>query len=654
MAEAVPAPAAPPAGPTAGLPPTPSSGLTDAEAARRRAAGLGNTAPPATTRTYAQIVRENVFTFINNVIFVLGVAARARRAGRSTPSSRSASSSTNIVVSVVQEVRAKRTLDRIALLTRPTATLVREGAERAVPPEDLVVGDLLRVGAGDQVVLDGRLADGSLEADESQLTGESDLVPKRPGDPVYSGSFVVNGGGSFVVDRGRQRQPGEPDHGRRAHLPPGPHPAPERDQPRDPGRARGRRLPRDRAAPQQRPQARRGRADGRRGGAPRRARPERPLRLDRHRLRPGRGADRPLRGAGPAGERDRVAEQRRRPVPGQDRHAHREPAVGRRGRRRSAGSEEDLRATLGARGRQRRRPQQDRRGDRRRLPGRRRCRSPPTCPFSSARKWSAVAFAARPRSARTARRSAGPGAAGPRASSPWAPPSSCARPWRAWTTTTPVPAGARCAAHRRLHWPQGLRVLAGRPAHPDAGRARPARTTRRTLPAGMRALGLVVLRDELRPDAAATLARFTAAGVTPKVISGDDPETVAALARQAGLGPEIRFVSGPELDALDDATLAAVAERDDRLRADHAGPEGAPGRRAARPRPLRRDDRRRRERRPLAQEGEPGDRDAERQPGGARRGRHRPDRTTRSRRSRRPSRRASGSSTGCRTSCGSS
>jgi cation-transporting ATPase E len=69
----------------------------------------------------------------------------------------------------------------------------------------------------------------------------------------------------------------------------------------------------------------------------------------------------------------------------------------------------------------------------------------------------------------------------------------------------------------------------------------------------------VVLRDELREEAAATLARFVAAGVTPKVISGDDPETVAALARQAGLGPGIRMISGPEIEALDDAALSAVA-----------------------------------------------------------------------------------------------
>jgi cation-transporting ATPase E len=177
---------------------TPVTGLTEAEAASRRAAGRGNTALPATSRTYGQIVRENVFTFINNVIFVLGVLLVL--VGRPLDALVSLGViGVNIAVSIVQEVRAKRMLDRIALLTRPMAALVRDGVERAVGPEELVVGDLLRVGAGDQVVLDGRLAEGRLEADESQLTGESDLIPKRPGDTVYSGSFVVNGGGSFVV-----------------------------------------------------------------------------------------------------------------------------------------------------------------------------------------------------------------------------------------------------------------------------------------------------------------------------------------------------------------------------------------------------------------------------------------------------------------------
>ncbi len=169
------------------LPATPASGLTDAEAEARRARGLGNAAPPPTSRTYGEIVRENVFTFVNNVLFLLGLALVL--VGRPMDALVSlAVVSTNIIVGIVQEVRAKRTLDRIALLTRPTARVVREGRVREMPPDQLVVGDLLEVSAGDQIVVDGEVALGRLEVDESQLTGESDLVGKQSGDPVYSGS----------------------------------------------------------------------------------------------------------------------------------------------------------------------------------------------------------------------------------------------------------------------------------------------------------------------------------------------------------------------------------------------------------------------------------------------------------------------------------
>ena len=101
---------------------------------------------------------------------------------------------------IYQEVRAKQTLDRIALLTRPTAKVVRDGRQREVGPEELVVGDLIAVEAGDQIVVDGRLAEGRIEVDESQLTGESDLVPKRAGDQVYSGSYPTSGRGRYVAE----------------------------------------------------------------------------------------------------------------------------------------------------------------------------------------------------------------------------------------------------------------------------------------------------------------------------------------------------------------------------------------------------------------------------------------------------------------------
>ena len=176
-------------------------GLSESEVSERRAKGLGNSALPPTGRTYAQIVRENVFTFINIVIFVLAVALIL--VGRASDALVSVGViSLNIAVSVVQEIRAKRTLDQIALLTRPTATVIRDGQESSVPPEELVVGDVLKVGPGDQIVLDGKvIGDGKMQVDESQLTGESNLIPKQAGDEVFSGSFCVNGSAQFVVEK---------------------------------------------------------------------------------------------------------------------------------------------------------------------------------------------------------------------------------------------------------------------------------------------------------------------------------------------------------------------------------------------------------------------------------------------------------------------
>jgi len=179
--------------------PVPVRGLSEREAATRRAAGQGNTAPPPTGRTYLQIVRENVVTFMNNILFVLGFALVL--VGRPLDALVSVGViAVNIVVSVVQEVRAKRTLDRVTLLTRPTAVVLRDGQERTLAPDQLVLGDVLRVGAGDQIVLDGQVLAGRMQVDESQLTGESDLLLKEAGDPVYSGSFCANGGASYVAD----------------------------------------------------------------------------------------------------------------------------------------------------------------------------------------------------------------------------------------------------------------------------------------------------------------------------------------------------------------------------------------------------------------------------------------------------------------------
>jgi len=108
----------------------------------------------------------------------------------------------NVTVAVVQEGRAKRTLDRITLLSRPQATVVREGQQRSIDPSEIVLGDVLLVRPGDQIIVDGQLVgDGKIEVDESLLSGESDLVPKMCGDPLYSGSYSVSGSAFYEAQK---------------------------------------------------------------------------------------------------------------------------------------------------------------------------------------------------------------------------------------------------------------------------------------------------------------------------------------------------------------------------------------------------------------------------------------------------------------------
>lgn len=183
--------------------PSPSSmsGLSQPEVAQRVARGDRNTPPPPTGRTYGAILRENVFTFINNVLFVLGAALIA--IGEVSDAIIAVGVVLgNILVSVVQEIRAKRTLDRIAVLTRPHTTVVRDGREQVIDPGDVVRDDVLLVRPGDQIVVDGPVVSTSdIEVDESLLTGESDLVRKHTDETLYSGSFCVSGEGRYRAQR---------------------------------------------------------------------------------------------------------------------------------------------------------------------------------------------------------------------------------------------------------------------------------------------------------------------------------------------------------------------------------------------------------------------------------------------------------------------
>ncbi|HEY7031171.1 MAG TPA: HAD-IC family P-type ATPase [Thermomicrobiales bacterium] len=179
----------------------PLAGLTETDVRERRARGEGHRVKREASRTYAQIVRDNLVALINIALFAIGITLLVL--GRYSDAIISAGLVLiNVGVGMVQEIRAKRRLDQIALLTRPKATVRRDGTDRQVDPGEIVRGDVLRVGPGDQIVVDGHLVgDGRIEVDESLLTGETDLIPKQTGDEVHSGSFCVSGTAYYLAEK---------------------------------------------------------------------------------------------------------------------------------------------------------------------------------------------------------------------------------------------------------------------------------------------------------------------------------------------------------------------------------------------------------------------------------------------------------------------
>jgi len=533
----------------------PFRGLTEREVLDRRASGQGNTAPAPSSRTYRQIVVENVFTFINSCLFCLGIALALL--GRPLDALISTGViALNILVSVVQEIRAKRTLDQIALLTRPTATVIRDSQAYALPPEQLVVGDLLTVGPGDQIVVDGSVVgDGRMQVDESQLTGESHPVPKRVGDQVFSGSFCVSGGGAYAAERvGAQSLAGQITQGARAF---------------------------------------------RRVLTPLQQQVHLVIRimllivvyfefllvvnalLKQISLAESVQSSTIVAGLVPNGlflsisvayalaavriirfgaliqQANAVESLSNVDVLCLDKTG---TLTANRLQVSSVHpfgmATADLQHILGVMAASARTGTPTSAAIAAAYP----CQ-PGTVvaevPFASARKWSAVAF----KDEGGRMKDEDNDAAHVHPSSFILHPSgifALGAPEFLWPSIG-ASEGEWQAIAEQAHslTSQGLRVLLV--AHPPDPTLLEDQADDSRLPMGMTPLGLVSLRDELRPEAQATLAAFIAAGVQPKIISGDSPETVAALGRQAGLGPDIRLISGLELAQMDEAQFAAAA-----------------------------------------------------------------------------------------------
>jgi cation-transporting ATPase E len=176
-------------------------GLSAAEVAERVARGQVNRAPRSDLAEYRAIAARNLLTLFNAIVVPAAVALFFF--GRYAAAwSVSAMAVLNSLIGLVQEVRAKRHLDRLALLAEAKARVLRDGAEQTVPAGEVVLDDHVLLAAGEPVVADGTvLAERFLEIDEALLTGESDPVPRRAGERLLSGSFCVAGEGTYRVER---------------------------------------------------------------------------------------------------------------------------------------------------------------------------------------------------------------------------------------------------------------------------------------------------------------------------------------------------------------------------------------------------------------------------------------------------------------------
>ncbi|OPZ37142.1 MAG: Calcium-transporting ATPase 1 [Tenericutes bacterium ADurb.BinA155] len=169
-----------------------NDGLTPEQVQARREEGLYNKTRKHPTKSYAQIVFDNVFNFFNVLLVIIFVAMLFGHLP-ATSYFFMVILVANMTIGLIQDIHARHLVDRLRLLTDPKAKIVRNGTVLSLPVDDVVLGDILQLDAGDQICSDAVLVDGSCHCDESLLTGESVAVEKAVGDHVLSGSFLTKG-----------------------------------------------------------------------------------------------------------------------------------------------------------------------------------------------------------------------------------------------------------------------------------------------------------------------------------------------------------------------------------------------------------------------------------------------------------------------------
>nr|MBP6169310.1 cation-translocating P-type ATPase [Fusicatenibacter sp.] len=169
----------------------PSEGLSAEQVAEYRENGWTNRAVEPPSKTTAEIVKSNVCTYFNLIFLIIAIFLIL--AGSFRDLTFLPVIIANTLIGIVQEIKAKKTLEKLSVLNAPKATAIRDGAEITLAAEDLVLDDIVVFTAGKQICADAVVLEGEVQVNESLLTGESDEITKRPGDELMSGSFIVSG-----------------------------------------------------------------------------------------------------------------------------------------------------------------------------------------------------------------------------------------------------------------------------------------------------------------------------------------------------------------------------------------------------------------------------------------------------------------------------
>lgn len=167
------------------------TGLTTEEVQERVSKGLTNRTKKGSSKTYGRIIFTNIFTFFN--LLILFIAGLLISVGAYKDIFFLVIVFLNTIIGIAQEIKAKKTIDKLSLLSAPVGSVLRDEKTIEIPISEIVLDDLLNLKAGKQISADAIVKEGFIEVDESLLTGEADVIDKKPGDYLYSGSFVVSG-----------------------------------------------------------------------------------------------------------------------------------------------------------------------------------------------------------------------------------------------------------------------------------------------------------------------------------------------------------------------------------------------------------------------------------------------------------------------------